>query len=128
MNQENLYPSISYGSGELNPQLGVDHEVQGGLERVQRLRAQHWILQLQKNLENPSIMSHREIICISLISGECIRNCLILWIISIKEKEVPPLHFNKRAVKKCNFTSSKSTLCLFGATKISSRQIIVDII
>ena len=93
MSQENSYPSISSESGELNGQLGVDHEVQGGLERVQRLRAQHWILQLQKNLENPSIMSHRGIMCISLISGEYFRICLKLWISStMKEKEEETLH------------------------------------
>ena len=90
MGQENSYPSISSESGELNGQLGVDHEVQGGLEREQRLRAQHWILQLQKNLENPSIMSHRGIMSILLLLGEYFRICLKLWIIS-KEKEVPTL-------------------------------------
>ena len=84
--------SILLTSGEPNGQLGVDHEVQGGLEREQRLRTQHWILQLQKNLENSSNMSSRGIMSILLTSGEYFRIYLMLWIISIKEKEVPTLH------------------------------------
>ena len=96
MNQENLYPLISSESGELNVQLGVDHEVQGGLERVQRLRAQHWILQLQKNLENPSIMSHRGIMRTFISSGEYIAT--YLWIISVGEKRVPILQKEKEGI------------------------------
>ena len=97
MSQENSYPLISSESGEPNGQLGVDHEVQGGLGREHGPRTQHWILQLQKNLENSSIMSNRGIMNILYTSGECIRNYLILWIISIKEKEVPPLHVDPSA-------------------------------
>ena len=59
MSQENSYPLISSESGEPNGQLGVDHEVQGGLGREHGPRTQHWILQLQKNPENPSTKSSK---------------------------------------------------------------------
>ena len=48
-----------YTSGEPNGQLGVDHEVQGGPEREHGPRKQHWVLQLQKNPENPSTKSSK---------------------------------------------------------------------
>ena len=80
-------------SGELNGQLGVEHEVQSGLEREHRLRTLHWILQLQKNQRNSSNMSNRMLMSFLLTSGEYIRIHLILWIISIKEKEVAILQW-----------------------------------
>ena len=57
-------------SGELNGQLGVEHEVQSGLEREHRLRTLHWILQLQKNQRNSSNMSNRMLMSFLLTSGE----------------------------------------------------------
>ena len=86
--------SILFTSGELNGQLGVDHGIQGGLEREHRLRTQRWIVQLQKNQRNSSNMSNRGIMSILFTSGEYIRIYLILWIISIKEKEVAILQWH----------------------------------
>ena len=96
MSQKNSHLSISLESGLLNASLGVDHGIQGGPEREQRLRPQPWIAQLQKKLEKSLDMSSREIIYFSLTSGEY--SYLKLWISSsIEEKEVETLHGHIKA-------------------------------